>query len=142
MGCDIHAHLEIKVKDEWMYYAPAYIERWYDLFAYMADVRNYNEVEPISRPRGLPSDITQMTVLHRQEDGPDGYSDSWLSYPEICKAVDWVLEHQDMAPEERWRWRCQSFGIWLFGSTIRDWAEYPDSYPDYLEDIRLVFWFD
>jgi hypothetical protein len=60
MGCDIHLFIEHKDKR---------FERWsgfggkinpgrdYGIFANLCGVRGWNEVEPISEPRGLPKDI-------------------------------------------------------------------------------------
>ena len=61
MGCDIHANFEIKVNNKWLYYSNPDIDRNYDLFARMANVRNNRGIKPIDDPRGLPEDITETT---------------------------------------------------------------------------------
>jgi len=84
MGCDIHAHLEIKVvnketkKPEWVYYSPVEISRDYHLFALMADVRNNRDepVEPIVKPKGFPKDASFLTRLHKKHWGIDGHTHS------------------------------------------------------------------
>ena len=43
MGCDIHAHFEIKVDGEWLHYSQANINRNYRLFEKMAGVRGENK---------------------------------------------------------------------------------------------------
>ena len=50
MGCDIHAHLEIKIDGKWLYYSPVNINRNYNVFAKTAGVRNYTgKIIPISK---------------------------------------------------------------------------------------------
>ncbi len=93
MGCDIHLHVEIKVDGEWLYYSSSDIRRNYAVFSKMADVRNSNnEIKPIASPRGLPSNITKMTRLLRDNYGEDGHSDSWLSYEEYVDVLDWIMK--------------------------------------------------
>ena len=142
MGCDIHAHIEIKVNSEWLYYTQADIERSYNTFAKMAGVRNFQDnITPIAWGRGLPIDISLMTKLHRKYWGLDGHSDSWLTYDEIVSLIDWMSDDNEggfQSPEYIF------FGerVYLFGNTVYCWKKYPDEYPDFIEDIRLVFWFD
>jgi len=148
MGCDIHAHTEIKVDGEWLYFADNFITRNYTVFAKMAGVRNYDDIEPISEPRGLPDDISKMTRLHRDRWGVDGHSDSWLSFDEICELIDW-LNVEMPEPRNRYydwdsKWESVLLGetFYLFGNTLYYWKVYREDYPDFIEDIRLVFWFD
>lgn len=147
MGCDIHAHLEVKLNGGWHYLTPVDFERDYALFARMADVRNSyqgrREIEPISKPRGLPSDAAFMTVFHSDVYGSDGHSHSWLSYDEICGLIAWDKERGDVGQLDEWRLlKCSRHGVWLFGNSIYYWREYPDDYPKELEDVRLCYWFD
>lgn len=153
MGCDIHAHIEIFVNDEWLYYTPVNISRNYEVFAKMVGVRNYENVEPISKPRGLPRDISVMTHLHHNSLNVDVHSESYLTYDEIVQLIDWMKETQKMTTvfddgsrisyPEKWEW--SFFGErngFLFGNTIYNWKKHPEDYPDFIKDIRLVFWFD
>lgn len=75
MGCDIHLITEIKVDnqwiiynkdkifkdvsfpeaDEWASYSP-FDNRCYKIFAFLANVRNDDNIKPILKPRGLPTD--------------------------------------------------------------------------------------
>ena len=65
MGCDIHCYVEYQVSyfDDEPHWATfgGHINpgRDYELFALMADVRNYYSprVEPLHTPRGLPDDV-------------------------------------------------------------------------------------
>lgn len=37
-------------------------ERWYLLFAKLADTRNYWNIEPLSQPKGIPDDADRSTI--------------------------------------------------------------------------------
>jgi len=60
MGCDIHAYVDFKSfkKDNCDWYiknlAQIRLGRDYLLFSYLADVRNYNNITPISPPKDIP----------------------------------------------------------------------------------------
>ena len=118
MGCDIHAHVEIEVAGKWEHYSCLDIDRDYDLFARMANVRNRGSVNPISTPRGLPIDASVISKLESDSDGSDGHSHSWLNLGEL-KEFDQGL-----------------FG-WLFGNHLSEFIV-----PDSVSDVRLVFWYD
>lgn len=148
MGCDIHAHMEIKWGGKWLYYGPLKIGRNYNLFSLLADVRNVSEgeegyVRPITQPRGLPEDATDMTMLHYNSYMGDEHSPSWVTSKEYLKAVK-----QFPFNKEDWKSTLYLFGnnfesfkptynrgADLFGSTI-------DGFPKQLEDFRMIFWFD
>lgn len=94
MGCDIHAHVEVKLKGQWHHYHAPYINRDYSLFSKMANVRNgslssMRYVKPISKPRGMPEDISLITKVMREGWGGDGHSDSWLGSAEVCELIKW-----------------------------------------------------
>ena len=125
MGTDITLHAEIKFNDEWHHYSELHIKRFYDLFAYMANVRNTGQIIPISSPKGLPDDITAVTRLHFKMKERDAYNMSWLSSAEAKKLFSIAYTR----PNDH----CEDFG-YLFGS----------SYSSYIEDIqdyRFVMWF-
>jgi len=148
MGCDIHAHIEIKVTDEWHYYAPVDLWRDYAVFTKMAGVRDSGlSIEPISLPKGLPINISFTTRFHTEYLGDDGHSHSWLSYVEMQELLRFFKDELDGAcpwgsrrEDNSHKW--DDFGIWLFGNSISGFGEHPKSYPEKLEDIRMVFWFD
>lgn len=85
MGCDIHTRYETKINGEWEWVdAPtglhwdALEERSYAMFGFLAGVRNYSAVEPLSEPRGVPDGW----------DEPRGYhSHSWFTIEELL-AID------------------------------------------------------
>jgi len=151
-GCDIHAHIEIKVADSWHYYAPADIWRNYTVFSKMAGVRAYNgSPEPMVEPRGFPENASFTTWMHREDEGLDGHTDSWLTLDEIDELIKWFDEKlgyrpwgcrlHDQSDQRLLKWN--EFGVWLFGNSICGFKDrVRGDYPDALQDVRLVFWFD
>lgn len=139
MGCDIHAHVEIKINGKWHHFGNPYIERSYDLFSRMANVRNNKEIVPIDNPRGLPKDITWETNFCAVEEC--GHSHSWLSGKEVAELGDWYENKQkEWNPESYYSFEVKAVGF-IFGNGW-DIQQYPDDYPEGVEDARLVFWFD
>ena len=134
MGCDIHAHLEIKIYDKWEHYSIVPIKRNYKLFGKLAGIRDECET-PIAKDRGLPDDITVVTRLDRNYYGTDGHGDSFITWDEIIDLVKFYDGigsnigdmHQDVYA-----------GISLFGDGL--YAKSSVSY--YVADVRMVFWFD
>lgn len=150
MGCNIQAHLEIRIAGQWHYYSLLDLHRNYDLFAKMANVRNSRkDITPISELKGLPDDVSFMTAFHSNYAGKDGQWHSWLDYNEMLQLLNFIEETGMPKPwghreEDRPYdiFKIDDFGVWLFGERISEFDTYPESYPSELEDIRMVFWFD
>lgn len=109
MGCDIHVYLEERKVvnsvsmwcniDKWEinpYYdknngsteynhVSCFLDRDYDLFATLADVRNYGLIKPMCQPRGLPKDANIYTLQESLSWGEDGHSHSWFTMKELLK---------------------------------------------------------
>ena len=108
MGCDIHMHVEYKRtvsgNERWIcadYFRPnpywngidedeskyALIgfcdNRNYDLFATLANVRNYGKTDFIDEPRGLPEDVTAEVKADSDSWGMDGHSHSYMTLQEL-----------------------------------------------------------
>lgn len=143
MGCDIHVHTEIKVNGKWEHYGHPNTPRSYSLFALMAGVRNHDAIEPISPPKGMPEDASEITRLSYESYGSDGHSHSWLDSKEITVLEDrWIamLELNNLSTIEfdlEWKY----FG-YLEGNSWAGFAKYPKERPKWIEDVRFVFWFD
>ncbi len=60
-----------------------YEGRSYTLFAILADVRNYDDLVPMSAPRGLPKDISPRVRGIAEEFGGVGHSHSWYTFKEL-----------------------------------------------------------
>lgn len=97
MGCDIHGVLQSRFKrvdgsvSSWMDECEIEDTRHYLKFAYLANVRNYYSVTPISEPRGLPEDFEMKQSGYEVDThslwGHDvwmgDHSYSWLTLDEI-----------------------------------------------------------
>jgi len=140
MGCDIHFHAEIKVNGKWEHYADWSLSRNYYLFAKMAGVRNYNGVKPITSPKGLPEDMSEVTQLDAKHWKSDGHSHSFLTAKEIAELEPWA-ETNCIDPEFKWKFHSKYWG-YLFGNSWAGFTTYPEDRPEGVEDVRFVFWFD
>src|SRR4051794_28813283 len=107
MGCDIHSYVEKKNSQtgnweklgdifpvepdyrEWSgkeSWDSPFTVRTYPMFAFLADVRNEGDVPPISKPRGLPPDLSPEVRRLADEWGEwseEAHSHSWLSIHEL-----------------------------------------------------------
>lgn len=137
MGCDIHCFVEVNINGKWMFYNQCDVGRHYGLFAKMAGVRNYDEIVPISDPKGIPDNISEMVKIHCEYFGDDGHSHSWLSIRELIKLREY---YQEKISEKSWDFD-DEFG-YIFGNPITEFYKYNEEYPEFLKDIRVVFWFD
>lgn len=106
MGTDIHLAVEVRVKGVGWSYRPSFpkydeegfsweadpCERFYKLFALLADVRNgfgfagvstHARIEPLFSGRGIPTDSVIDIDAHLGD-----HSFTWASFNEL-KAIDW-----------------------------------------------------
>lgn len=145
MGCDIHLHIEMKVKGKWLHYGCPHVDRDYDLFAMMANVRNRGHIIPISKPRGFPpDDISTITSICFENEKHDAHSISWLNKEEIDMLTVWY-DNRNVAglsksfndiSENEWRcWNYHGIKTYLCGNNITSKVKG-------IDDVRLVFWFD
>lgn len=114
MGCDIHICTEVqetiggkliwrtadhfKVNSYFGLYAeeneeyelvPIFRDRDYALFSALAGVRSYsNEVEQLSKPRGLPEDSSKYTASLSDRWGGDGHTHSHYTLQELYDYQD------------------------------------------------------
>ena len=93
MGCDIHVVCQRrKPGGAWEDLGISIWEnRNYSVFGFLAGVRNYSAVEPLSKPRGLPENDQSFV------NDPDDYyyhSTSWFSIEELL-AIDPNREVED-----------------------------------------------
>lgn len=70
--------------------ATGYLRPWFDtrhyrLFALLANVRNYDQVEPFARPRGVPEDASPDYKQQVAAYGPDGHSHSYATVAELLR---------------------------------------------------------
>lgn len=140
MGCDIHAHIEVKLSGRWEHYSIPRISRRYALFGRMAGVRD-SSIEPIALPRGIPKNATRLTKFDCKQWGVDGHSHSWLNAEELAALVEWY-DNLRRGEDRNWiaTWEHYELG-YLFGNGW-NWKKYRSDYPKQLEDTRIIFWFD
>lgn len=145
MGCDIHAYIEVRTHDTWKILEtprpykcacgcdytprtpqlpPAFDVRHYGLFSILAGVRNYDEIEPVAPPRGVPDVASQeYQDIVSAWDG-DWHTASWLTAAEIL--ADTRLQDPRLPGDwQEFVTRLRDL-VRLFGDT----------------DVRLVFFFD
>jgi hypothetical protein len=109
MGCDIHSRVQVLTPDKiWRTVEAAIFPsdypdlfdgksvwnkptvepfswRSYGMFAFLAGVRNYSFTPQLSRPRGLPEDITSDPGFDRDETPYGDHSFSWFLLSELLK---------------------------------------------------------
>lgn len=155
MGCDIHSYVEFKHGEHWdnLDFSP-FRTRSYGAFAFLAGVRNYSGVRPISEPRGLPADLAFITKHAHDEWKDDAHTASWLSVRELLD-----FDYEAMMEDRRYT-RREAAGFYNGGATCEPgqgkqmtWREFlGDWFMRDLEilrtaskthpDMRIVFWFD
>ena len=90
MGCDIHAFVEEKEGIIYCCKAELFINRNYQLFALLADVRNSTgnakPLIPISEPKGLPNELGWRVINAYEKWQEDAHSETYLNYEEISEA--------------------------------------------------------
>lgn len=124
-------------------------DRNYGVFAFLAGVRNYGAIVPISKPRGLPKDVSSWVEEEADRWASDGHSRSWLSIDELLN-----FDYEQMTEDRR----CTRMknGVLNGGCTCDPGEGEKMTYREYLgesffEDLaelkkegvdRIVFWFD
>ena len=162
MGTYIHAYAERRSNGQWF---PASLSglvtgddhpaklldgQNYTLFGWLADVRNYAKVPPLSLARGLPADVSEE-IAHLADNARErGHGRfSWLGLRELV-AFDYEAtfenrrtgnggsQYGDTYPVglgEVVTYR-EAFGQWFF-----DDIDKLKALGD-IDDVRMVFWFD
>lgn len=98
MGCDIHAWGEKQLPTtEWILVElkpEPFDWRSYGLFGFLADVRNYSDVPPISAARGVPDTLSKEAAHCIESWDADAHSHSWLTVAEL-EAFDYEKPVED-----------------------------------------------
>lgn len=153
MGCDIHIYAEQKNdKGEWelMYDIEPFSNRQYSIFAWLANVRNYSGLIPISEPMGFPEDASPQVAADYNAWGCDAHTPSWLSVKELLNF------NYDAPCEDRRVTVKTGPNSWNGGATCNQGEGRQTTYrelfgEDFFEDLnklrafgaeRIVFWFD
>lgn len=171
MGCDIHSYVEVRKDGRWQRANPEFkLEDWqvkrlgketgvrgpfdwrsYGVFGFLAGVRNYSEIPPLSEPRGLPKDASPEVM--DESDGCDWHSYSYLTVAEMA-AFDYSKTFSDMRVT-----RQTASNVWNGAARAYPGEETVKTFKEFLgaaffedlevlkglgkpEDVRIVFWFD
>lgn len=158
MACDIHSHVEVYKHHEWQQvegdifplpdFTAPYVEgaiydytdepffwRSYDLFAWLADVRNYAQAPVLAQPRGLPTDISVAVRYESDIWGYNAHSHSYLTLTELL-AADYEQAFMDHRANEITTLR-EFLGKNYF--IVLDVLQTLSANTD---EVRIVFWFD
>ena len=118
MGCDIHIRAEVKKGKNWQAVGPVFKSSWsseegklisepyssrnYELFSFLAGVRNRFGITPIAEPKGWPKDMSEELKKDLEDDwNSDGHSASWFTLKELEDA-DWdtTVRHGGVVPAD------------------------------------------
>ena len=98
MGCDIHLRLEkLNIKtntwvdcnlyDKHGQIVEPYTGRNYSLFAYLAGVRNNDDVDPIAEHRGFPNNASNLSTEWMEDWNCDMHSITYYTLAELQEAA-------------------------------------------------------
>ena len=100
--------------------------RNYNLFCALCGVRNYHfdgDIKCVSKPKGLPNDVSDIVKKQYDLWGSDGHSHSWNTLKEL-KEFDWSV----------------------YGDTVKEFLEEVIPKMEAVgvsdEDVRIVYFFD
>lgn len=149
MGCDIHAHIEVKEYDDWWELVRLNLRRNYDAFGLMAGVRGWDSLHP---PKGMPSDYS-FSVLNAyglyvtDESEGEGYAskvsaERWVELG-ISKYIreGWISHPDHHTPSwltvDEFEQVCQRLGTgeYHYHTALAMMKAIP-------HECRIVFWFD
>lgn len=100
MGTHINARFQKQVgENQWKDVCSNYDERQhYNLFAWLAGVRNYNNIVPIAEMRGCPDDMANKDWYNLLEERPS----HWLTGREIIDAIERIVPVTERGVINNW----------------------------------------
>lgn len=130
--CDIHVMVEVLPTDEgasWLALSAGrnYVPPDYTLFAYLAGVRAYDNIQPIAKPRGIPDDLSADTQRE------------WDDWKDYATVPTWLTPKEWVAACVQTRikvGKSQEVALCL-GNYARALLD-----TEQIKDVRLVMWFD
>lgn len=119
-------------------------DRNYQLFAVLANVRNYDNLPYIAADRGMPSDASQALLDAYSENEVDAHS---LSYITLRELRDWYKE------QEANELKNQLLDIPQLYTLFNPWLDFIENHvgysfytytgnEDFWDKFRITFWFD
>jgi len=176
MGCDIHAFAETRQPDgSWQKVGEVFpLDNWaseyhkkshsdefynvrnYGVFGFLAGVRNYSAIPPLSDPKGLPVDLSPAVREKTEDWDGDGHSWSWLALGELTTpdydAQVWDRRYTRQEGPNYWNGAATALEteheLGTRESLRKFLGEHYFKHLDVLkslggpEDVRIVFWFD
>lgn len=175
MGCDIHSYAEVRKDGQWQkvgevfpldefgrdWHKKTHTDKpfdWrnYGLFGFLAGVRNYSAITPLSEPKGLPDDLSSEVHASAEHWDADGHSHSWLSLRELL-----APDYESQVWDRRYT-RQEGPNFFNGGATAAATETHlgtreslrhflGDRYFEHLDvlkslgqpdDVRIIFWFD
>lgn len=152
MGADIHTYAERKTQNNYERIDGITPFDWrsYGMFGFLADVRNYSDVTPISQARGLPVDVSPAVFEAYEGWSLDAHSPSWLSVDELARF------NYDQPIEDRRITIQLAENFWSGAGTAEPGGGKLTTYREFLGEAffadleklkavgadRIVFWFD
>lgn len=138
MGCDIHAFIEVKVKDKWITYSKPQIKRWYKLFTKIAGVRraegdNEFSIIPFCE---LPEDLSEAVKIEYEWGEEDYHNAGFLNKKQIKEMCEWAEKNSDNRDFEH-----EQLG-YINGNSVYGVGDPEGGYPKDFQDVRMIFWFD
>jgi hypothetical protein len=127
----------------WHHYASLWTRRNAAILARLGGPENPKYEKMISRPRGLPDDVSILTRMHAEQTKPTAYDHSWIGAEEISQLAKWWDE---TAVKEDLKWPEKDFehGVlhsYLWGNSWQGFPSKPEDYPG-IADVRFCYWFD
>lgn len=166
MGCDIHVMTEYKRTfkgveywfncDNWRYnpffgedeyepeleIKPIYHDRNYELFSFLADVRNYGGNQSFGFDRGIPEDANSITRKEHERWDNDAHTPGYCTLKELKEAaagVATVRREGAVSKEQAERFRAT-------GKTPDSWAQGVGAWkgiaPQYADKFEWLVWED
>lgn len=175
MGCDIHIYIEQKGSDgiwynrdyfvpvpvtsKWRKYerVPIISYRSYALFAFLANVRNYDNIPCLDDPRGLPGNLSEDVWSEWEKWEPDAHSASYFTLLELIEAQEDLKDKFYKNREEvSWPFAVDAFDKFVDELKKRadilgiisdfEWysihQEIREKAMEKATQLRIVFWFD
>lgn len=157
MGCDIHIIAQRRNGDAWEDVTGKFTDgpapfdwRSYGMFGFLAGVRNYSAVPPISEPRGIPDDYDRGRIDEFDGCSLGDHSFSWLTVAEL------LAFNYDQPMEDRRVARQIGPNMWSGGETAEPGGGEMTTYRKFLGEAffhdlaelsrigaeRIVFGFD
>ena len=174
MGCDIHSFAERRNKEtnKWEKVGDAFtldsyvkermkkdkgehpfVRRSYSLFAFLADVRNYDHCEPLAEPKGIPKDVCEEIRSEWEMWEGNGHSASHFTAKELSD-FDYEKTFWNRRVTKRTApncWNGASLAEEGEGKVLTYRENLGEMFFTHLEelkalgepeDVRIVFWFD